>query len=88
MTEYEVYQKDVLIGILQIENGLYRYLPVFEAVQALQDKVPLTSEMIRGYPWGKPIPFFKERIENAARFGEKACIRYHTDAFVIRLVTE
>ena len=87
MTEYEVYWKDIPLGVLQIKDGMHRFLPVLEAVQALQDKVPLPHEIARGYPWGKPIPFFEERIENAARFGEKAYIRSHTDAFIMRMIT-
>ena len=44
--------------------------------------------MVDGYPWGKPIPFFKERIDNATRFGMEKCIRYHTDLFLMRMVSD
>ena len=88
MVVYEFYYKDILIGHLQIENGLHHYIPIAEAVQPLRERVPLLREMVEGYPWGKPIPFFKERIENATRFGMEKCIRYHTDLFLMRMISE
>ena len=88
MVKYAFYDEDVLLGHLYIKDGQHCYEPVPEAVQALQKKVPLTREMVQGYPWGKPIPFFHERIENAKRFGKEKLIRYHTDLFAMRMVSE
>lgn len=86
MIEYEVYYRDTLLGHLYIRDGQHRYVPIKEAVEEVRHRVPLTVEMIRGYQWGKPIPFFHERIENAKRFGAEACISRQTDYFVMKMV--
>lgn len=86
MIEYEVYYRETLLGHLYIRDGQHCYVPAPEAVEQLRHKVPLLREMIRGYRWGEPIPFFKERIENAKRFGMEAYIYRHTDDFVMKMV--
>lgn len=88
MIKYEFYYQDVLLGYLEICDGQHRFLPVEEAVAKISREVPLIPEVQHGRDWGKPIPFFKERIENATRFGMEKCIRYHTDLFMMRMVLE
>lgn len=86
MIRYAFYYEDILLGFLHIRDGLYCYIPEAEGVKKVWDHVPLTREMLDGRDWGKPIPFFQERIENAQRFGIEKCIRYHTDLFVMRML--
>lgn len=83
---YAFYYKDVLLGYLEIREGKHRYTPITENVRRVEREVPLIREVIRGYDWGTPIPFFQERIRNAARFGKEKCIRYHTDLFTMIMV--
>ena len=88
MVIYEVSYDDVLLGHLYIKDRQHHYVPIPEAAEDLRHKVPLIREMIHGYPWGKPIPFFQERIENATRFGKERLIRYHTDLFAMRMISD
>ena len=88
MIQYEVFCEDILLGRLEIREGQHRYVPCAENVEQVQRRVPLPWEMVRGRDWGKPIPFFQERIENARRFGTEKRIRYHTDLFDMRMVAE
>ena len=88
MIKYEFYWKNVLLGHLYIRDGQHRFAPIAEAVDQVRQGCPLPWEVERGYEWGKPIPFFKERIENATRFGMEKCIRYHTDLFTMLMVSE
>ncbi len=75
-----------MLGFLLIRDGLHRYIPEAEGVKKARELVPLTREMQAGRDWGKPIPFFQERIENARRFGMEKYIRYHTDLFTMRML--
>lgn len=86
MIRYAFYYEDILLGFLQIQDGLYCYIPEAEGMKKAREHVPLTHEMLVGRDWGKPIPFFQERIENAQRFGQEKCIRYHTDLFVMKML--
>ena len=88
MVVYEFYYKDILLGHLYIRDGQHCFVPIAENVDQAKQRYPLPWQVERGYEWGKPIPFFKERIENATRFGMEKCIRYHTDLFMMRMVTE
>ena len=88
MVIYEFYCDDILLGHLYIRDGQHCYVQIEETVDQVQRTYPLPVEVIRGYEWGKPIPFFQERIENATRFGMEKCIRYHTDLFMMRMVSE
>lgn len=88
MIIYEFYCRDVLLGHLYIQNKQHRYIPIPENVGEMEKKYPLDRVMIHGYEWGKPIPFFQERIENATRFGKEKLIRYQTDEFLMRMIEE
>ena len=85
---YQIFYKEILIGILEVnESGQYRYTPDLEAVAGIKNEVPLIREMLEKSDWREPIPFFKERIENASRFNLEV-IRYHTDLFKMVRISE
>lgn len=86
MVVYEFYYKKILLGHLYIRDGQHRYVPIAENVDQVKRECPLPMVTIRGCEWGRPIPFFQERIENATRFGMEKDIRYHTDLFRMRMV--
>lgn len=86
MIKYEFYWKNVLLGHLYIRDGQHRFVPIAETVDQVRQRCPLPWEVVRGREWGKKIPFFQERIENATRFGKEKLIRYHTDEYVMRMV--
>lgn len=86
MIKYEFYWKNVLLGHLYIRNKQHCFVPIPENISKMEKKVPLPWEVVRGREWGKKIPFFQERIENATRFGKEKLIRYHTDEYVMRMV--
>ena len=85
---YQIFYKEILIGILEVnEQGQYKYTPEVEAVESLKNEVPLIREMTEKSDWREPIPFFKERIDNASRFNLEI-IRYHTDLFKMVRISE
>ena len=88
MIRYAIYCKEIQIGILEIQNGLYRYTPDFENVEKVKYEIHLIHEMLQKSDWRKPIPFFEERIYNASRFGTEDNIKYHTDPFRMIMIKE
>ena len=87
MVVYEIYYKDILLGHLYIRDGQHRYIPIVETIEvAVRCRAFLFREVIQDYQWGKPIPFFQQRIENAKRFGMEKNIYRHTDNYVMRMV--
>ena len=88
MDIYEVYCGEQLIGHLQIRDGLHNYVPVAKTVQRLQHEVFLLREMIEGYPWGKPIPFFAQYIQNNKEVGRETLLYSQNNHFVMRLVSD
>lgn len=86
---YKVLYADTVIGILEIssETGQHKYTPDVAGVEKVKNRVSLTHEMLVGTEnWTDPIPFFKNRIENAKRFSHENDISTHTDMF--RMVQE
>lgn len=81
--KYNVLVGQIQIGVLEVrDDGMYKYTVVEEGVGLVKAKVSLISEMlISSDEWQEPIPFFKNRIENAARFEVKDEISYQTDPF-------
>ena len=69
---------DEVLDVNEIDQ--YKYTPNEEAVKSIKDEVSLIHEMLEGSEWRDPIPFFKERIDNAQRFSSDV-ISYHTDFF-------
>ena len=88
MVRYAIYCKEIQIGILEIQNGLYRYTPDFENVDKVKNEIHLIYDMLHKSDWQKPIPFFEERICNASRFGREDDIWYHTDCFRMKIIKE
>ena len=81
MVKYTILYKETKIGLLEInENGLYRYTPNEDGVNAIKEIVSLNHEFFEKSDWREPIAFFKERIDNASRFSKDE-ICYHTDFF-------
>ncbi len=80
--KYEIYCKNTLIGVLEINSdGQYKYTPNNEGVEVAKKEVSLIHEMQVKSDWREPIPFFKNRIDNAKRFSDGKIIAYHTDPF-------
>ena len=79
---YEILYNEIKIGILEINaEGRHRYTPDAKGVEAVKDEAPLTTAMKTKSDWIEPIPFFKNRINNAKRFSKENDIRSHTDKF-------
>lgn len=80
--KYEIYCKSTLIGVLEVNcDGQHKYTPNKEGVEIAKKEVSLSHEMQVESDWREPIPFFKNRIENAKRFSDGEIIGYHTDQF-------
>lgn len=87
MVTYEVYHGEHLIGHLQVKDGLHKYIPVAETVQALQHEVFLLRQVIDVYPWGKPIPFFEQLISNNRKVGRETLLYSHTHHYSLRRIS-
>ena len=84
---YTIFYKETKIGVLEInENGEHRYTPDIKGVESVKNEVMLMHDMLEKTDWREPIPFFKNRIENAKRFSNESEITSHTDCF--RMVKE
>ena len=85
--KYKILYKETLIGVLEInEKNQYKYTPDFDGVEKVNKEVSLIHEMLEGSDWRDPIPFFKNRIDNAKRFSKENYISSQTDSF--RMVKE
>lgn len=79
--KYIVFYGQTEIGVLEINSkGMYRYTPNMEGVEEVKDKISLSNELQVKSEWRDPIPFFKERLDNASGF-QSDVIAYHTDLF-------
>ena len=82
MTVYDIYYKDVYIGLLEInERGQHRYTPNAEGIGKDEKIIPLDYRMTKYKDWGEPIPILKNKIARAKRFGHEEDITSHTDHF-------
>lgn len=88
MVVYEVYHADVLIGHLQVENGLHQYIPDMDSVRVVEQKAFLLREMTEYYPWGKPIRFFELLIRDNKKVGREKELYRHNNNCCMRMVTE
>lgn len=85
--KFEVYCNNTLIGVLEInKEGKYKYTPNQDGIKIAKIEASLSFEMLEESGWREPIPFFKNRIENAERFSEGEFISYHTDPFVMHRI--
>ena len=83
---YEVYYKDICLGILKVDtvSNRHAYTPYADAVQQVKEKACLIREMVEGTDgFVAPIPFFQNRLMNMKRNGLSQ-LRYHTDYFGIK----
>lgn len=85
--KYSVFYKDIKIGTLYInEEDKYKYVPNLEVLEEVKAKVSLIHEMCEETDWRDPIPFFKNRIEDAKKIGQEDDISRSTDFY--RMVKE
>ena len=89
MENYQVYYKDILIGMLSIDGDYrYCYKPEFENVEKIKDSACLLRVMKEGTDgFEEPIPFFQERIRYM-KLWKLGVINYQTDNFVIKKISE
>ena len=88
MTTYAIYCYDIRIGTLQIDDeGRHRYTAERKGVEQLSGRMSLPYEMTHDQEWGEPIPFFKNSIEDAHRFGREDYITSFTNPFKMRLIS-
>ena len=74
------------IGVLEINtDGKYRYTPNEKVLEEVKNQVSLNNELLKKSDWRDPIPFFKERLDNASGF-QSDVIAYHTDRFVMKRI--
>lgn len=84
--KYKIFYDTTEIGVLEINtDGKYRYTPNMEGVEEVKDKISLSNELQIKSEWRDPIPFFKERLDNASGF-QSDVIAYHTDRFVMKRI--
>lgn len=86
---YEVYYKDVLIGVLTVDalEGKHCYEPNADGVAEVEGRVCLMRVMKEGTDgFEKKIPFFEERLRYMKRAGLHQ-LSYHTDWFLIKEIT-
>ena len=82
MIKYIIFYKEIQIGILEInEKNQYKYTPDDKGIETIKNEVPLIHEITEVSDWREPIPFFKNRIDNAKRFNREKDITTHTDWF-------
>lgn len=87
MIKYIVFYKKTKIGMLEInEKGQHRYTPNKEGVEVAIKEVSLTHDMLEKSDWREPIPFFKNRLDNAKRFSMMDEICSQTDDFKMKLI--
>ncbi len=86
--QYEVFYRDVLIGILTVDltNGNHRYVPNRDGVAKVEKTACLLRVMVEGTDgYSDPIPFFSNRLMNMKRSGLRQ-VNYQTDNFTIRQI--
>lgn len=84
--KYEVFYKDVLIGILTVDvaDCKHRYEPNAEGVAKVESTACLIRVMKEGTDgFTEKIPFFENRLYNMKRAGLHE-VSYQTDWFLIR----
>ena len=79
--KYKIFYGPIEIGVLEINtDGKYRYTPNEKGLEEVKNQVSLNNELLKKSDWRDPIPFFKERLDNASGF-QSDVIAYHTDLF-------
>ena len=85
MEIYNVFWKDVWIGVLSVKDGLHKY-QTKEEINSLKDTVPFDPILMESRDWGEAIPFFKSRLECAEKFPNLE-IGFHTDSYRLKKVS-
>ena len=85
MVQYKVYWKEQCIGTLYVDGNRHKYVPDHAAINAIKADAFLIREVTNEYDADTPIQFFKQMIENCARF-EGRGIGYHNNNYSLRLV--
>lgn len=89
MKKYEIFYRDILIGVLLInQEGLYKYTPNIANTEKVKAEISVITEMLTGTDWVEPIPFFKNRIDAAKRFSLEDDISTQKDLFRFKKVSE
>lgn len=84
MEKFEVYCKEVCIGMLSVDGNKYKYVPNEEA-KKLSNDLPIAPILLEERDWGEEIPFFKSRLEAAERF-PGLFIGFQTDFYELKKV--
>lgn len=81
--KYFIFYEEEKIGILEIDEntGKYRYTKEEGATEKVKQIISLPVEMLESTGWVDPIPIFKNKIDNAKRFGKEANIESFIDPF-------
>jgi len=87
MERYNLFWKDVWIGVLSVRDGSHKYQAKEEAINSLKGTVPFDPILMESRDWGEPIPFFKSRLECAEKFPNLE-IGFHTDSYRLEKVSE
>ncbi len=89
MKKYRIFQHDVEIGLLEInEKGQHRYTPVEEQMESIKKACRLFPELYTKSDWREPIPVLQNRINDASRFGQEKDITNQTDSFRLLMTEE
>lgn len=84
MTNYEVYWKDQCIGVLTVDGAHHKYVPNVEIIEKLKGEAFIVAEAMNEHE-GRPIPFFKQMIDNCSRF-EGREVAYHNNNYCLKKV--
>ncbi len=87
MIAYRIFYWGLEIGLLEInEQGQHRYTPIPETTR--QVSLAPFRELETGQDWGRPIPLFQNRINDARRFHAERDITRVTDHFRMLIVED
>jgi len=85
---FSVLWKEDIIGTLYIKGNQHKYVPDKKAIQNLEGKAFIFTELTKPQDWGKPIPFLQQMIDNCIRFPEGGWIGYQTSHFSLELLKD
>lgn len=88
--KYEVYVRNIKIGILQIDdNGNHCYDVYGDALEELdKKKIPVFYQLRKSTEgFVEPIPVLHNRIVNCARYGQMTVVHYPGDDIMLKLIS-
>ena len=82
MKKYQIFYKNVFIGFLEInEDGKHKFIKC-DGIEKVKEEIKEFFELFEeSSEWREPIPLFKNRLEDAKRFGVERNIVNQTDPF-------